>query len=492
MNTMFSKIVRNIAIASGAAVIAVSAVLVVLPIAQNTFAPAEAHAAWSSNDGFGGTGYDGNCCDTDTTNTSSSGGWSSNDGFGGTGYDGNCCDTPTYTPPTYNPPTYTYNPPAPVIPSCTLSANKTSVTKGGDVKLTWTSSKAKSATLSTFGTVSTYGSKTVTPDNTITYTLTVKSKDGHTATCSKTITVTLPAPTCVLNVDRTTINRGENVTLSWSTNNAQSVSLTSFGSVDKNGSKSTNPQDNTTYTLTVTGKNGQTVDCTKAITVHIPPTNPGPTCTIIINNYNNQYSNPNQAVNISWNSQNAHTGWINNNVGPITLSGSKTVYPTQTTTYTATFTGHNGQTINCSVTVNINTYVPPTTPYITLSSVPYTGLELGPVGTALYWSFLVFWALFAAYLIVVKRVQNRIYASTKSLLFGTESEVAAAHAHVAHEDVVSRGLFSTADLEVIANTLRSVIEGPSKESHVAPTAPAAPQGDVIDEFVLSQISRPRR
>lgn len=50
------------------------------------------------------------------------------------------------------------------------------------------------------------------------------------------------------------------------------------------------------------------------------------------------------------------------------------------------------------------------TPYVTLAAVPYTGLELGPVGTALYWGFLVLWCLIAAYLIVVKKIQNKIAA----------------------------------------------------------------------------------
>ena len=50
------------------------------------------------------------------------------------------------------------------------------------------------------------------------------------------------------------------------------------------------------------------------------------------------------------------------------------------------------------------------TPYVTLAAVPYTGLELGPVGTALYWGFLVLWCLLAAYLIVVKKIQNKIAA----------------------------------------------------------------------------------
>src|SRR3989344_6341671 len=53
------------------------------------------------------------------------------------------------------------------------------------------------------------------------------------------------------------------------------------------------------------------------------------------------------------------------------------------------------------------TYANPA-PYVTLSSVPYTGLDFGPWGTALYWSILVLLCLAMAYLIVIKRIQNKV------------------------------------------------------------------------------------
>lgn len=91
-------------------------------------------------------------------------------------------------------------------------------------------------------------------------------------------------------------------------------------------------------------------------------------------------------------------------------------------------------------------------PYVTLSAVPYTGLELGPVGTALYWGFLVLWCLMAAYLIAVKKVHNKIAA----WFAGSKAE----HTVVSH-------------------------------AQVAPAAPAkvAPQYDGIDPFIASQIHR---
>jgi hypothetical protein len=75
-------------------------------------------------------------------------------------------------------------------------------------------------------------------------------------------------------------------------------------------------------------------------------------------------------------------------------------------------------------------YNPPvynTTPYVTLSSVPYTGLELGPMGEVLYWAFLVLWCLGAAYLIVVKRVQNKLVSALNGFLFGTATTTYTTH-----------------------------------------------------------------
>jgi hypothetical protein len=120
------------------------------------------------------------------------------------------------------------------------------------------------------------------------------------------------------------------------------------------------------------------------------------------------------------------------------------VLPNQPTTYVATFTGFNGQTATCSATVTAQgvVYAPApivpvvsapvpmpvdTAPYVTLSQVPYTGLDLGPVGTALYWGTMVLAAALGGYLIVIKRVQNGLATSIGTMLFsdadtGEESE----------------------------------------------------------------------
>ncbi len=104
------------------------------------------------------------------------------------------------------------------------------------------------------------------------------------------------------------------------------------------------------------------------------------------------------------------------------------------------------------------------TPYVTLTQVPYTGLDLGFWGTIAYWGFMIGFALVVAYLIAIKRVQNGIAKSLKHFLFGST-------------DGDDKG------------TLMLV-----RQASVVVTAPAHAQTseDIIDSFILSQINRPRR
>ncbi len=107
-------------------------------------------------------------------------------------------------------------------------------------------------------------------------------------------------------------------------------------------------------------------------------------------------------------------------------------------------------------------YRNPNTPYITLSQVPYTGLELGPIGQVIYWSFLVLFSLFGAYLIVVKRAHTAVARGLKSALFGSDEHTTVSHEATeqhAHEEVIE--------------------------------TPAPANTDTTDEFILSQINRAR-
>jgi hypothetical protein len=68
--------------------------------------------------------------------------------------------------------------------------------------------------------------------------------------------------------------------------------------------------------------------------------------------------------------------------------------------------GYNNTGYNVHPVVYANNA--PQAPYITLNQVPYTGLDLGPVGLVVYYSFLALTAMLGYYLIVVKKIQNTL------------------------------------------------------------------------------------
>jgi peptidoglycan-associated lipoprotein len=85
-----------------------------------------------------------------------------------------------------------------------------------------------------------------------------------------------PAPTVTLTAEPSTIDKGQSVTLSWSSQNATDLDLEpGVGKVQASGSSSVTPQDSTTYTLTATGPGG-TQSATARVTVSIPPPPPPP------------------------------------------------------------------------------------------------------------------------------------------------------------------------------------------------------------------------
>ena len=79
-------------------------------------------------------------------------------------------------------------------PAARISVSPTSIERGQEATLSWTSTNADSAEITPgFGAVPTSGSRTVSPVATTTYRLTVRGADGQTATATATLTVTEPS-----------------------------------------------------------------------------------------------------------------------------------------------------------------------------------------------------------------------------------------------------------------------------------------------------------
>ncbi len=236
-------------------------------------------------------------------------------------------------------------------PSITFSASPSSVLLGQSSTLNWSTTHADTVEIDqNIGSVAQTDSRSVSPTQTTTYTLTATGPGG-TATAQVTVTVTVPMPTVSLQISPGTITLGEQATLSWTSSNAVSASLDNgIGTVAVNDSMTVSPAATTTYTITAIGVGGHTVSDSVTLTVNQPP----PIVSILID--------PNeiiagQAASLSWSSMYADTIAIDQGIGSVTSSGSQSVSPGQTTTYTITATGPGGTSTE-SVTLTV--HVPPT------------------------------------------------------------------------------------------------------------------------------------
>jgi hypothetical protein len=116
-----------------------------------------------------------------------------------------------------------------------------------------------------------------------------------------------------------------------------------IGAVPVDGSVQIFPPETTTYTITATGTGGSTSQIV-LVTVLQPPavtftTEPD---TVMLG----------EAATLTWSSANADTCVIEPDVGAVDFSGSVTVSPTETTTYTLAATGA-GVTVTQAVTVTV-------------------------------------------------------------------------------------------------------------------------------------------
>jgi peptidoglycan-associated lipoprotein len=86
-----------------------------------------------------------------------------------------------------------------------------------------------------------------------------------------------------LTAEPSTVERGQSVTLSWTSQNATDLTLDpGVGKVQAQGSTTVTPQDSTTYTLTGTGPGGSQT-ATARVTVTVPPPPPPPPAPVEVN-----------------------------------------------------------------------------------------------------------------------------------------------------------------------------------------------------------------
>jgi hypothetical protein len=320
-------------------------------------------------------------------------------------------------------------------PECTLVANNTTLPiGGGNVTLTWTTQNADTVTLTPDGSaVAKNGSKTVFASSSTSFVITVTNSEG-TKQCPVSVTVpNTPDPLTCSDVTFTgtpsQVSRGGTATLAWNWNDrVTSGSIDNgIGAVSNNGSRAVTVNSNTTYNLTIKNQYSERV-CPVTITTSTGGGGgggggtPSPRCDLDISKSKIRAG---ESVVLSWDTTNATEVVIKDNTGKTLVTtegklsrekrelydGEITLRPTKDTTYTLN-ASRGSRDRDCKVTVDVEgssvtvsetRTQPPLVAGISLTQVPYTGFEAGPMLTIIFYVLLAGWSLFVTYLFVIRR-----------------------------------------------------------------------------------------
>ncbi len=244
-------------------------------------------------------------------------------------------------------------PPPPSSPTVTLTVSPASVTAGSSATLTWSSTNASDVVIDNgVGVMPPNGSASVSPQQSTTYTATARGAGGS-ATASARVEVTpVPGPTLTISASPSTVNSGEFTTITWATTNVTEVTITPEIELEDvpgfpvSGSAVVVPADTTTYTATAKGPGGTVTQSTTVTVIHPAPkfTFTATPASIISG----------ESATLTWTTEFTDSISIDQGIGTVDLpSGTRTVSPTATTTYTATATSKGG-TVTQSATVEVH------------------------------------------------------------------------------------------------------------------------------------------
>lgn len=325
-------------------------------------------------------------------------------------------------------PVYVSQDEVPVCKSFTASPSALPV-GGGNVSLAWEVTGASNVSITpTVGSVGLTGNRTLNVTQATTYVLTATDSNGDQTQCSAPVTVADPGVfTCENNVDFTisdsSIDRGDSVTLEWSTTDVDSLTISNTNETALSGSKTVSPSDDITYTLRATQGN-RTVSCPVSVNVSSGGGGggtPTPRCDLDISD---KKITKGEEITLRWDTSNAREITIEDDRGNVIFTtddylasdkkdyydGSIKVKPTRDTEYTL-IAERGSKDRECEVEVEVeddNVVVlqtrdqQPLVAGISLTQVPYTGFEAGPFMTTLFYALLVAWSLFITYLLVIR------------------------------------------------------------------------------------------
>jgi uncharacterized repeat protein (TIGR01451 family) len=227
-----------------------------------------------------------------------------------------------------------------------FSAAPSTINLGDSSTLSWNTSNCNYVSISTLGSnLTTDGSQIVYPTNTTTYRLTAYP-GGATATAIVTVNNNNnnngggTTNNCLINsfnANPSTINSGDTSNLNWVTSGCTSVSISSLGSVSTTGSQAIYPYNTTTYTLTAAPGN-QTA--TTTVTVLSGNNNNNNYCSINSFYVDSNSITQGQTTTLHWSTSGTSSVYLTG-FGNENSSGSMSISPYQSTSYTLTLNGNN-------------------------------------------------------------------------------------------------------------------------------------------------------
>lgn len=315
--------------------------------------------------------------------------------------------------------------PAPICESFTIAPTVLPY-GGGSAVLSWTTRNADVVSIDQgIGVVLANGSRTVSVTNTTTYTMMVANQSGDKVSCTAKVIVQPPVDepiTCADNVSFSanpdSFRRGQSTTLTWNTTGITSLSFNQgITATGLSGSVTVSPTSDTTYILTATdGKD--TIACPVPVNVTTSGGGGGtilPRCELTASKTT---ITAGERVTLEYSERNANRVTLEDDKGNTLFdteddddfNGEIVVRPTEDTEYTYTvYRGSRDR--ECTVDIDVRSSVvvveqrdqQPLVAGISLSQVPYTGFEAGPFLTFVFYTLLLGWAMYLAYILVIKR-----------------------------------------------------------------------------------------
>jgi hypothetical protein len=250
----------------------------------------------------------------------------------------------------------------------TFDVSPNPISTGGSSNLLWNVAGVSSVTITPGpGQAPAVGSVTVNPTVTTAYTITASNTFG---TVSKSVILTVNPLPITINVtaNPAVLQSGNSASLQWSISGADGASIDQgIGEIPLIGNRAVSPTETTTYTISARNAGG-TVN--KSVTITVNPT--------INANFdvNPSTISVGRSAVLTWNVTGADTVTIDQGIGQVPASGSRTVSPYSTTSYTLT-ASNSCCVLSKAVIVTVGTIYPygpyNNNPYFNQYGFPYYG-----------------------------------------------------------------------------------------------------------------------